>query len=288
MPRSVHAWANRLIHQVSRRQEKVYEPRPEDGSFIRLSRGGYKSPEYWILKTIMQHIEKGEKVMLLASCSFMLRPVIAVLRKWAIPFHNPYRRSAGFWNPLRHGRRESSVNRILALAGDRPWTHRDLKLWAECLNPKGNLRPGAKALIEGSDDSLPVTTERLSELFEPAAVGALLAASGDPQQLIQWWSRRVAPAFRGRVQFPVAVALAGGPRALEESPRVIVGTIHSVKGGEADVVFLFPDLSPAGDSAYQLYGPQRDSVIRLFYVGMTRARQTLYICQRESSRAVVI
>jgi hypothetical protein len=42
---------------------------------------------------------------------------------------------------------------------------------------------------------------------------------------------------------------------------VIVGTIHSVKGGEADVVFLFPDLSPAGDAAYQKHGPQRDSVI---------------------------
>jgi len=33
---------------------------------------------------------------------------------------------------------------------------------------------------------------------------------------------------------------------------------------------------------------QRDSVIRLFYVGMTRARHTLYICQRESPMAVTI
>jgi len=49
----------------------------------------------------------------------------------------------------------------------------------------------------------------------------------------------VAPVFHARVQFPVAAAMAGGPDALEESPRVIVGTIHSVKGGEADVVFLF-------------------------------------------------
>jgi len=90
------------------------------------------------------------------------------------------------------------------------------------------------------------------------------------------------------VQFPAAAALAGGREALEESPRVIVGTIHSVKGGEADVVFLFPDISPAGDAAYQKHGPPRDSVIRLFYVGMTRARHTLYICQRETSMAVVI
>jgi superfamily I DNA/RNA helicase len=288
VPRSVHARANRLIHQVSRRQEKVYEPRAEDGTCMDLSRGGYKSPEYWILKAVMQHLEKGQTVMLLASCSYMLQPVIAVLRKWGIPFHNPYRKSAGFWNPLRRGRSESTVNRILALVGEQPSTHRDLKSWAEWLNPKGVLRPGAKALIEGSDDSLLVTTERFSKLFEPAALESLLAASSDSRQRIQWWSKRVAPEFHGRVQFPVSVALARGPSALKEPPRVIVGTIHSVKGGQADVVFLFPDLSPAGDAAYQRPGPQRDSVIRLFYVGMTRARHTLYICQRESSMAVVI
>jgi len=53
---------------------------------VDISRGGYKSPEYWILKTIMQHLENGQKVMLLASCSYMLHPVIAVLRQWGIPF----------------------------------------------------------------------------------------------------------------------------------------------------------------------------------------------------------
>jgi DNA helicase II / ATP-dependent DNA helicase PcrA len=288
LPRSIHARANALIHQVSRRQEKIYAPRPEDGMCVDLSRGGYKSPEYWILKTMMAHLERGQRVMFLASCSYMLHPVIAVLRKWGIPFHNPYRKSNGFWNPLRLGRQGSSTNRVLSLLGPHPWTHRDLKLWAEWLNPKGNLRTGAKELIEASDDSLPVTTERLNELFDAGAVESLLAASSDSRQLLRWWSRRVTPEFHGRVQFPVAVALAGGPRALEESPRVIVGTIHSVKGGEADVVFLFPDLSPAGDAAYLRHGPERDSVIRLLYVGMTRARHTLYICQRESSMAVAI
>ncbi len=84
------------------------------------------------------------------------------------------------------------------------------------------------------------------------------------------------------------VALRNGPKALHEVPKVLVGTIHSVKGGEADVVFLFPDVSSAADVAYQRYGPDRDSVIRLFYVGVTRARKTLYICQRESSMAVAI
>ena len=82
--------------------------------------------------------------------------------------------------------------------------------------------------------------------------------------------------------------VADGPKALQETPKVIVGTIHSVKGGEADIVYLFPDLSQAGDSQYKRDGAPRDSVIRVFYVGATRARETLYICQRDSALAVSI
>ncbi|MCE5308667.1 MAG: ATP-binding domain-containing protein [Acidobacteriales bacterium] len=68
----------------------------------------------------------------------------------------------------------------------------------------------------------------------------------------------------------------------------MVGTIHSVKGGQADVVYLFPDLSQAGDAHYAHGGASRDSVIRQFYVGATRARERLYICGRETSMAVRI
>lgn len=297
VPRKVHELANRLIHQVSRRQEKLYDPRPEAGAVIAVSQGGYKSPEFWILKTVMQHLERGDKIMMLASCSYMLSPAIAVLRKWGIPFHNQYRKSNGFWNPLRLGRKGASADRILSLLiahpdwGDdcRPWTHRDLKSWSSWLKSTGVLKPDARVQIEQSPDTDEVSPAQLHALFEAGPLESLLGAfQGDYRQLLEWWRRRLAPVFHPRVKFPMEVALRNGPKALNEVPKVIVGTIHSVKGGEADVVFLFPDLSPAADVAYQRYGPDRDSVIRLFYVGVTRARKTLYICQRESSMAVAI
>ncbi len=72
---------------------------------------------------------------------------------------------------------------------------------------------------------------------------------------------------------------------VEESPRVILGTIHSVKGGEADDVVLFPDLSPAGYAEYAS-NAYRDRILRLFYVGMTRTRDRLMLCERSSPRAV--
>ena len=54
------------------------------------------------------------------------------------------------------------------------------------------------------------------------------------------------------------------------------------------MVYLFPDLSQAGDAQYHRTGAPRDAVIRQFYVGITRARETLYICQSGSSAAVSI
>jgi superfamily I DNA/RNA helicase len=75
---------------------------------------------------------------------------------------------------------------------------------------------------------------------------------------------------------------------LLETPQVVVGTIHSVKGGQADVVYLFPDLSQAGAAHYAHGGASRDSVILQFYVGATRARERLYICGRASGMAVVL
>jgi ATP-dependent exoDNAse (exonuclease V) beta subunit len=61
--------------------------------------------------------------------------------------------------------------------------------------------------------------------------------------------------------------------------------VHSVKGGEADDVILFPDLSPAGYSEY-MSTENRDRILRLFYVGMTRAKDRLVLCERSAPRAV--
>jgi hypothetical protein len=51
-----------------------------------------------------------------------------------------------------------------------------------------------------------------------------------------------------------------------------------VKGGEADVVYLFPDLSASGIRQWEGPRHDRDAIIRLAYVMTTRARETLVIC----------
>lgn len=178
VPRAVHGFAESLIRLVTRRQEKEYLPRPEDGVLDRFSRDGFKSTETAIVPDAMRHIEQGKTVMFLASCSYMLRPLIQVLRKRGIPFHNPYRRSNGFWNPLRVGKHGSSASRILSLLvghpdygdGHHPWTHADLAKWAEWLQAKGVLRHGMKAKLKAFDVAQSASIKDLDDLFEPDAL----------------------------------------------------------------------------------------------------------------------
>lgn len=61
-------------------------------------------------------------------------------------------------------------------------------------------------------------------------------------------------------------------KPFKEAPRLWVGTIHSVKGAEADVVYLWPDIS------YAATRDDPDAVRRVFYVGMTRAREKVVLC----------
>jgi len=63
-------------------------------------------------------------------------------------------------------------------------------------------------------------------------------------------------------------------------PRITASTIHGSKGGEADNVVLFTDLSAAADNAMRI---NPDDMHRVFYVGVTRTRQNLYIVEPEDA-----
>ena len=63
-------------------------------------------------------------------------------------------------------------------------------------------------------------------------------------------------------------------------PRITVSTIHGSKGGEADNVVLFTDLSTAADEAMQI---NPDDMHRVFYVGVTRTRKNLYVVEPEDA-----
>lgn len=61
---------------------------------------------------------------------------------------------------------------------------------------------------------------------------------------------------------------------LDEKPRIEIGTIHSVKGKEADFVVLRPEMATR---TYQAFEANPDAEHRVWYVGVTRARHGLFL-----------
>jgi superfamily I DNA/RNA helicase len=66
-----------------------------------------------------------------------------------------------------------------------------------------------------------------------------------------------------------------------KTPRITISTIHQVKGGEADHVLLVPDMSY---SCYRNLTNNPDSEARVFYVGVTRAKQSLHLVYPRTSK----
>jgi superfamily I DNA/RNA helicase len=272
VPRQVHSLATKWISMARYRKQKEYQPRDHEGEI--------DYSDYRILDAKSMVLPEGvgtpgRRVMILASCSYMLSDIIIALKKDGIPIHNPYRRSDTHWNPL--GKTLTIVRSLMV--GDRGWTGYEAARWASVLAEKKAFYRGCKSVfIDGCRESgaRPVSDKLLTSLMSDDA--ADLAISQDPSL----FERMRMTGATGDWAYTLRVIREYGP---EVEPWLIVGTIHSVKGGEADEVILFPDLSPAGYTEY-VSQEHRDRILRLFYVGMTRARDRLVMCERSAPRAV--
>lgn len=292
IPSAVHQVAEQWIHQVRNRAEKEYHPRSEEGEVRRIA-NTYNQPVL-LLRDAEKYLEDGKSVMFLTSCDYMLFPLLKELRDEAIAFHNPYAidRPNG-WNPLvsKEGVKCGADRLLDFLKLDNEvwdedadmWRPFTLASWVSTIKTEGLLKRGAKAHIERLAED-PETAMRemsvndLLHLFEEEALSK--AMRGD----LDWFEQHILPSKEKMMRYPLYVAKKKGARHLRETPQIMVGTIHSVKGGEADVVYLMPDLSPKGGEAYRRSFDSRDATIRAFYVGMTRARESLILCNGVTRR----
>jgi len=79
-------------------------------------------------------------------------------------------------------------------------------------------------------------------------------------------------------------ALKRGEKLLKE-PRIKISTIHGVKGGEADNVLLCPDMA---QRTYQEFQQMPDDEWRVWYVGVTRARERVLILSPQTNICIDI
>jgi DNA helicase-2/ATP-dependent DNA helicase PcrA len=295
VPPAVLTHAMRMIEKVRTRQHKIYQPRkprgaePSDfqGTVSRLSTN-WKNPEL-LIKYVESDINAGTEIMILVSCSYMLEPIKQALRQLGVAFHNPYRKTRGDWNPLASGGEgKMSARDLLATYLDSGpdngyWNcaqllslSKQLKtrgVWHSTKRKKQTIEIIEKAIKAGNPGVITVR-EFLKDAFTYEAFEKVMARDVD------WLITNVKSNRKKALEYPIRVYNAYGDRqALVAKPLVTIGTIHSVKGGESQKVYLFPDISYAANEEWMIGGATaEDNLRRLFYVGMTRASEHLVLC----------
>lgn len=279
VPAAVHAHSQRWIRHVTRREPKEYRPRDAEGTLAMRPEITWQNPA-GLLPMLEADLAVGGTAMVLASCSYMLSPLIKLLREAGLAYANPWRTSRRDWNPLHVARGVSSTQRLFAYLAPQEryredphmWTWEEVMHWGYPLATEGVFHRGAKkALLDTPQHAWgvePTIMELLDTFTEPALHAAL---DGD----LDWYQAHVLAKFQKTMGYPLQILRKRGAGALREPPRIFVGTVHSVKGGEASSVYLFPDVSRAGAEQWTSGSEGRDALIRLFYVGMTRAREAL-------------
>lgn len=316
VPVAVHEVAVGLVGRIDDRelveyQARAADPREPDGA--RAAGAASLSPHAWrtpekLARDLEERLgetvrrvtldEHGEwvevddpvTIMVLASCGYMLGPLIQELRKLGVPFHNPYRTTQGAWNPLRAGRRLLAYMRPLRdVWGDeaRMWTWKDVKTFTDIMQSRGVMMRGAKSQIASrlvedmfgdSHGDEEVDLDTFGRLFEESVWDQLMAYD------LTWWESTLKHAERPRQQYPLTIARRHGAARLLDAPRLCLGTIHSVKGGESDIVYVFPDLSSVGYETHRK--GNQDPTWRQFYVAVTRAREEIVMCKASDQGAI--
>lgn len=196
---------------------------------------------------------------ILATAGYLLDGVKNALARQGLAWHNPY---------APH-RREFNIpsDAVLAfLTRKNTWAHWKAWLAPLDLNRVFTNPEEARTIMENPDDNTPAD-RHLIPLLRPSAISPI------EKRDIGWWADNLTPSGARLYEHAVRVVITRGVKALTE-PGVIVSTIHGMKGGEADVVIVAPDLSPAATLEWE---NDPNVLHRVFYVAVTRAKEAVYI-----------
>lgn len=240
IPRTVHSLAERIASRIHRRFPKVYKPRNHEGRITRLAD--------------IQELDMSEgSWLIMAQANFMLSPLAVELKSHGYLFERNGSRSISEkistaingWEQLRKGR-EVSLPTVQAL-------------YSYLSGNGGRVARGKKKIIADAD-----ATFSLTELQTDYG----LLATDD---MIWHEALDKLPAM----DRAYITALLRRGEKFNAKPRIRLSTIHQTKGGEADSVVVYLDLTAAA-----LNGPS-DDLHRVFYVAVTRTKEHLYLVEPE-------
>lgn len=242
LPVAVHAFSQKLVHRIKNRIHKDFSSREDEGAV-----------NYY---TSFSHVDVDHEStwLFLARNTYQLSGICEHLQAEGLVYSSVRRASSikktpyqaiVYWERLRQGKPQQGKN---------------VKLVYDQLQVgRGKVR-GSTELVDALEDEV-----YYSEADLRASYGLL--ASGP-------WHEALTGIPLEEREYYLMVLRRGGVKALGQEPKIHVGTIHSVKGGEADNVVLLTDMAK---KSFDDYRKDPDDETRVFYVGATRARHNLHV-----------
>tara|TARA_R110000822_G_scaffold1184_5_gene5346 strand:- start:1032 stop:2495 length:1464 start_codon:yes stop_codon:yes gene_type:complete len=243
IPQSVHRVAENVVRRIARRFPKRYEPRDELGNVTRIN-------------TITSLDMSEGSWLILSQAGYQLQPVASELKSNGYLF--TYRGSRSISEKM-----SEAVNGWEQLRKGREVTGEVARKIYSFMSVGNRLMRGFKKLPALEDTDL-------------VTLATLIADHGLLATKDMIWSEAMDKLPDTDRAYVTALLRRG--EKFNGIPRITASTIHGSKGGEADNVVLFTDLSPAADNEMRI---NPDDMHRVFYVGITRTKENLFIVEPE-------
>lgn len=247
-PVEVHKIAYEISSRIRRRREKVWNPREEEG-FVRF----HAHPN---------SVNVGEgNWLIMATCNYMLEGIERDLRLRGLPY-------------IIKGEHPVSQNLLKAVNS---WNkiHQMENIFSKDIINMYSFLTSGKNIERGFKGGKTLEEDKSYNLKE------LILDHGLSESNVPWdiAFEKISAPDRAYI---MSLEKHGG---LNKEPKINLNTIAVSKGGECDNVMLLTDISGANHREMER---DADDTNRVFYVGATRAKQSLHIINPQKGKGFII
>lgn len=241
VPSAIHKVARKIAEQITKRNEKIYVARDP------VPAGETK---YYTELEQIEHMGTGTWLLLARNTSFLWE-YIRVCMTRGYMFETKHQTTIDpllspaivAWESLRKGKMLPASQAKLAYS---------------FMGSKTKIKRGYKKAIEAVPDDVAITFQILQGKFG--------------LEVDEPWYVAFDRVERKHIDY-IRFCLANG-ELITTKPRIVISTIHGAKGGEAENVVVMSDMSV---KTYNHSLKHPDDEHRVWYVGVTRAKEKLHI-----------
>ena len=242
VPAKIHKISESILNRISNRRRKEYKPRIDNGSI------------QYVYHPIELPLDEGTWLLLARNNSLL-------------PYYEGACLELGHF--FKYQNDESDLNTIVRAVS--AWkslkeggicSGYDLKAIYKWMKVVENFKYGFKKKVDRVENSAAFNLNQLKEVYGCTSTS-------------KEWEKAMLKIPDKEKSFIKKAYASGNPY----DTRITISTIHGAKGGEADNVALFLDMAPNTFNAMKKHPDQEH---RVWYVGVTRTKQNLYLITPET------